>query len=100
MSKAEERALEAYPKKIEWVGNQWDGATFDVNSEKRFYYQQGYKEAEKDLELKWEDVSKIKQIMFDYNRQLRPEIVENKASLPKDEEYCREVLNRFKKGKG
>jgi hypothetical protein len=60
----------------------------------------GYHQAETDLELTWEDVSKIRQIMFDYNRQLRPEIVENKASLPKDEEYCREVLNRFKKGKG
>ena len=52
------------------------------------------------LKLTCDDISKIRQIMFDYNRQLRLEIVENKASLPKDEEYCREVLNRFKKGKG
>ena len=49
MSKAEEKALKKYPKKIEWVGNQWDGAPFDVNSEKRFYYQQGYQQAEKDV---------------------------------------------------
>ena len=63
-------------------------------------YEEGYHQAEKDLELTWEYVSKIKQIMFDYNRQLRPEIVGNKASLPIEEEYCREVLNRFKKGKG
>ena len=49
MSKAEEKSLKAYPKKIEWVGNQWDGAPFDVNSEKRFYYQQGYEQAEKEL---------------------------------------------------
>ena len=49
MSKAEEKALKKYPKKIEWVGNQWDGAPFDVNSEKRFSYQQGYQQAEKDV---------------------------------------------------
>ena len=49
MSKAEEKSLIAYPKKIEWVGNQWDGAPFDVNSEKRFGYQQGYHQAEKDV---------------------------------------------------
>jgi hypothetical protein len=48
MSNAEERALEKYPKKIEWVGNQWDGAPFDVNSESRVAYKQGYQQAEKD----------------------------------------------------
>lgn len=94
MSKAEERAqYSGYwtdpLNRVEYTAN-------DV----RDAFIGGYHQAEKDLELKWEDVSKIKQIMFDYNRQLRPEIVENKASLPKDEEYCREVLNRFKKGKG
>lgn len=49
MSKAEERAIEKYPKKIEWVGNQWDGAPFDVNSESRVAYKQGYEQAEKDV---------------------------------------------------
>ena len=49
MGKAEKRALEKYPKKIEWVGNQWDGAPFDVNSERRVAYKQGYQQAEKDV---------------------------------------------------
>lgn len=49
MSKAEDRALKKYPKKIEWIGNQWDGAPFDVNSESRVAYKQGYQQAEKDL---------------------------------------------------
>jgi hypothetical protein len=49
MSKAEEKSLKAYPQKIEWVGNQWDGAPFDVNSERRVAYKQGYEQAEKDL---------------------------------------------------
>ena len=59
MSKAEEKSLKAYPKKIEWVGNQWDGAPFDINSESRAAYKQGYYQAEKDLGLTWEDISKI-----------------------------------------
>ena len=62
MSKAEERALEKYPQKVEWVGNQWDGAPFDVNSESRVAYKQGYNQAEKDNELTWEDIPKIFQI--------------------------------------
>jgi hypothetical protein len=96
--KAEERALEAYPKETRDIG----GIVVDIGHPQyiRDFYIEGYRQAEKDLELTWEDVSKIRQIMFDYNRQLRPKIVENKASFPKDKEYCREVLNRFKKGKG
>jgi hypothetical protein len=49
MNKAEEKSLKAYPKKIEWVGNQWDGAPFDVNCERRVAYKQGYEQAEKEL---------------------------------------------------
>jgi len=78
MSKTEDLAQNRYPTMAE-----------------KYAFIDGYEQAEKDLELTWEDVSKIRQIMFDYNWQLRPEIVENKASLPKDEEYCREVLKRF-----
>ena len=48
MSKAEERALEAYPVKKEWVGNQY-GAYGDINSNSRLKFQQGYEQAEKDL---------------------------------------------------
>jgi hypothetical protein len=63
MSKAEERALEKYPKKIEWVGNQWDGAPFDVNSESRVAYKQGYEQAEKDLELTVDDIKNIDRLL-------------------------------------
>ena len=92
MSKAEDRALKKYPQKIEWVGNQWDGAPFDVNSEKRFYYQQGYKEAEKDLALTWEDISYIvktySKIEYDKN-----------YKWVSFSEACKETLNRFNKQK-
>ena len=96
MSKAEERALEAYPKKIEWVGNQWDGAPFDVNSKSRVAYEQGYQQAENDLELTWKDIKLIIDIVDSEN--LKPHLF--------DEIDYQEVLKRFKdykerkKGKG
>ena len=86
MSKAEERALEKYPKKIEWVGNQWDGAPLDVNSEKRFGYQHGYHQAEKDLELTVDDIMKIDALLIEmWNNQ--------------SENKYQEVLKRFKSNK-
>lgn len=54
-------------------------------------YEEGYHQAEKDLELIWEDISIIRQIMVDYNRQVR-----NEMSIPNDKEFCEEVLKRFK----
>lgn len=50
---------------------------------------------EMDLKLTLEDVSMIRQIMFDYHRQIR-----NEMSIPNDEEYCKEVLKRFRAQKG
>lgn len=55
MSKAEDRALEAYPVKEEWVGNQYGGLE-DVNKLSREKYTEGYHQAEKDLELTWKDI--------------------------------------------
>jgi len=89
MGKAEDIALKKYPKKIEWVGNQWDGAPFDVNSEKRFYYQQGYHQAEKDMELGLEDIKLIIDIVDSEN--LKPHLF--------DEIDYQEVLKRFKEKK-
>ena len=63
MSKAEEMAEKKYPQKIEWVGNQWNGAPFDVNSESRVAYKQGYHQAEKDLELTWEYIVEIETLL-------------------------------------
>ena len=55
MSKAEERALEAFPLNIDGDSR----GSYDLNVVKRIIYQQGYEQAEKDLELTWEDISKI-----------------------------------------
>ena len=96
MNKAEDRALEKYPKKIEWVGNQWDGAPFDVNSERRVAYKQGYNQAEKDLELTWEDVKEICDIAFEEACRLQRNM---KSSLIYKEQHYQETLKRFKERK-
>ena len=50
MSIKEQRALEAYPIKKEWVGDQY-GSYGDVNAESREKFLEGYEQAEKDLGL-------------------------------------------------
>ena len=87
MSKAEERALEAYPVKEEWVGNQY-GSYGDVNERFRGIYQEGYHQAEKDLELTWEDIKEIC---------VQSVLVEvDLGGLVSDERHYTEVLKRFK----
>ena len=91
MSKAEERALEAYPVKEEWVGNQY-GSYGDVNERFRGIYQEGYHQAEKDLELTWEDIKEIC---------VQSVLVEvDLGGLVSDERHYTEVLKRFKERKG
>ena len=97
--KANKRALEKYPKKIEWVGNQWDGAPFDVNSEKRFYYQQGYNQAEKDFELSLEDIRTILNIENDILSECNSQKELVIETYPKGEDYYGEILKRFKERK-
>ena len=92
MSKAEDLALEKYPKKIEWIGNQWDGAPFDVNSEKRFYYRQGYEEAEKDLELTIEDIERIHTFLYAIKHNKQGVFTFTRLS---DEQY-QKILKRYK----
>lgn len=50
---------------------------------------------EMDSRLSLEDISILRQIMFDYNRQVR-----NEMFIPNNEDYCKEILKRFKARKG
>ena len=95
MSKAEERALEKYPQKIEWVG--WDGAPFDVNSESRVAYKQGYHQAEKDLELTWADMRELYIIFAEVDTEIELCKTDIQAGTLG---YYKEVLKRFKESKG
>lgn len=81
MCKAVLKAYEAYPLT---ESNRYNHG---MNA-KRVGYQQGYEQAEKDLELTWEDVSLLKSILFDVEH----ECFTNFSY----EEFCREVLKRFK----
>ena len=77
MSKAEERALKAYPIKIA----ERDG--YDENLRERKGFIKGYHQAEKDLALTWEDVKLI------WN------ITDEMDNMP-EKEFYQEVLKRFK----
>ena len=76
MSKAEERALEKYPYA-------------EVCREK---YLEGYHQAERDLELTWEEIYSI----LYFEREVLREFGNEEHS---NEELCKEVLKRFKERK-
>ena len=84
MSKAVEKAYKAYPLTK-------DNRLNHERNAKRVGFQQGYEQAEKDLELTWEDINDIKlltdQVECDYE-----EI--DKKLYTKD--FYEEVLKRFK----
>lgn len=86
MSKAEERALEAYPKETRGIG----GIVVDIGHPQymRDLYIEGYHQAEKDNELTWEDVREI------CTQSVLVEI--DLGGLVSDERHYTEVLKRFK----
>ena len=49
----------------------------------------------KEEDLTWEDISVLRQIMAEYHRQ-----VSNEMTMVNNEEFCKEVLRRFKTQKG
>lgn len=55
-------------------------------------YLRGYHQAEKDLELTWEDLATIEKLGNDFIKQ-------NHIPMS-DEEFYKEILKRFKKEKG
>ena len=59
-------------------------------------YEKGYKQAEKDLELTWEDID----IILDITDIIaNDDAMEESLKTMSQEEYCKEVLKRFKKQK-
>ena len=85
MNKSAERALKAYPMKTD-AGI---FGSYDLNLNKRTIYQQGYEQAEKDLELTWEDIKRIDGLCLRVNWECDLE----------EKEYYQEVLKRFKDSK-
>lgn len=96
MSKrAEEAALKAYPKEIKVAYGPLSGADgpceFDDNLPFRMGYQEGYEQAEKDLALTWEDMSKIDAIILNLYNEFS---VDYSIEINRQKFY-EEVLKRF-----
>lgn len=94
MTKAEERASVAYPPRYAKciIFPETTGA--DFNTLKREAYQEGYEQAEKDLELTWEDIKTIEQITVTsdwYDFEISGKLW--------SKEFYEEVLKRFKEAK-
>lgn len=82
MSKAEEKAYECFPNE-------------DVESKKaRFGFLLGYHQAEKDLELGWEDIALINDIVSEMLNDCSDNIL-----YDTEKNFCQEVLKRFNKEK-
>lgn len=91
MSKrAEERALEAYPVKQSY--NDYYGDYEDVNIVERISFQEGYKQAEKDLSLTIEDLELLHTFLYAAKNNKQGAFTFTRLS---DEQY-KEVLRRFK----
>ena len=91
MSKAEEAAYKAYPYNGDYRGQG------DSNSEKREACINGYHQAEKDLELTWEDMREL-HLIFE---ELDVDINLCKTNIKIETlGYYQEVLKRFKSEKG
>lgn len=65
--RASKRALEAYPKDIEeYVDVNDMKSVVDNNSWQRAIFLKGYHQAEKDMELGWEDIETIQEMANKY----------------------------------
>jgi hypothetical protein len=112
--KAEERALEKYPlmseddkeglEALKYIGMECDCASEynDVQEAKKAYFIEGYHQAEKDLELTWEDIETIGELRLNVALELRRKELESSIKAPlkfTTEDICKEVLKRFKEMK-
>ena len=94
MNKATQRALETYPIKEEWTGNQY-GDYGDINSIQRIAFLQGYHQAEQDNELTIEDMERIHTFLYAIKNNKRGCFTFTRLS---DEQY-QEAITRFKEYK-
>lgn len=85
MSRAEERALEAYPDIQQPIWDESYPKVLFTRNVERGAFIQGYHQAEKDLALTWEDIEHIVQIHDD--------VIEVAGGTPKD--FAEETLRRF-----
>jgi len=97
MSKAEEAALKAYPKATRDI----DGIVVDIGHPQymRNLYIEGYQQAEKDLELGWEDLKLLQDISHEVIAEVARGSVDYYQIYPTQQSFLEEVLKRFKERK-
>ena len=108
MSKAEERALEKYPlmedddkerlEALKYIGMECECASVfnEVQEAKQVYFIEGYHQAEKDLELTWEDMRELYIIFAEVDAEIELCKTDIKAETIG---YYQEVLKRFREMK-
>ena len=90
MSKAEEAAYKAYPEDIEeFVDVNGVRSVVDNNSWQRTIFLKGYRQAEKDAELTWEDINTIIGLYNDLDDKI----------LCNPKRGCKDILKQFKEKK-
>ena len=94
MSKAEDRALEAYPIVLSQYSD--NCKEYDSNESDRLAFIEGYHQAEKDLELTWEDMRELYIIFAEIDTEIELCKTDIKAETIG---YYQEVLKRFKERK-
>ena len=100
MSKAEKRALEVYPKDIEeFVDVNGVKSVVDNNSWQRTIFLEGYRQAEKDNELTWEDIATILDMENDILHECNSQSQLLIEAYPVGKDYYQEILKRFKERK-
>lgn len=93
MSKAEEKAQAAYPAWRNGIGDE-----FSSNSAYCGFIK-GYHQAEKDLELSWEDLKLLQDISHEVFAEVANGSVDYYQIYPTEQSFLEEVLKRFKNSK-
>ena len=91
LRKAEEKGYEAYPVSF------YEGITVDVNEMPKDVFVKGYQQAEKDLQLTWEDIRELYIVFAEVDAEIELCMVDIKSETIG---YYQEVLKRFKTQKG
>lgn len=80
--------------KEELASKEWSDLGFCNNEQSQVFklgYLKGYDQAEKDLELSWEDIASINDVVTEMLRECGDDIL-----YDTEEEFCKEVLKRLK----
>ena len=91
LRKAEGKGYEAYPVSF------YEGITVDVNEMPKDVFVKGYQQAEKDLQLTWEDIRELYIVFAEVDAEIELCMVDIKSETIG---YYQEVLKRFKTQKG